>query len=193
MPNRRLEIARIRCDRDVNSYVVTCSATREAVIIDPGSPGPKVLDQLKGLTVRHVLVSHGHNGHSASKQEIKDATGATVVMHKADAAMFLKSADIYAQGDEELEFGQFRVRIILTPGHSPGSLCFLIGNHLFSGDTLLAGRLGKEMPTTDLRRQIQSIVLSLLPLPSNTVLYPGHGKSSTLGAERLDNPYLRLA
>ncbi len=184
----KIGIVKVRGEHDVNAYVVSCTATREAMVVDPIGPADKLLDQVKGLQVRWVVATHGHPGHMAGKDEVKAATGATSAMHVADAKAFLRSADRYLVDDDELDLGQFTVRVLHTPGHSPGSLCFLVANHLFSGDTLLAGGLGKERPGTDLRLQLVSIGTRIARLPLTTAIYPGHGPVTNLENELRTSP-----
>ena len=187
----RLSIVKAGLEREVNGYVVSCSDTKEAVVIDPGEPADKLLGQLVGLKLRWVVATHGHPGHVSGKDSLKDATGAATVMHMADAKSFLRSADRYVLDGDELEFGRFKLRIIHTPGHTPGSLCVLVANHLFTGDTLLAGGIGKEMPGTDLRQQVMSIGSKLLALPRATAVYPGHGPVTSLEHELRTSPIFR--
>jgi hydroxyacylglutathione hydrolase len=187
----KLSIVKARLDREVNGYIVSCSDTKEAIVIDPGEPSLKLLDQLKGLKLRWLIATHGHPGHLAGKDALKDATGAETAMHVADAKAFLRSADRYVSDEDELEFGKFKVKVVHTPGHTPGSLCLLVANHLFTGDTLLAGGIGREMPETDLRRQMMSIGTKLLSLPPATAVYPGHGPVTSLEQELRTNPIFR--
>jgi hydroxyacylglutathione hydrolase len=189
----KLGIVKVRGEHEVNAYVVSCSATRDAVVIDPTQPVDKLLGQLIGLQVRWVVATHGHPGHVAGKDPVKEATGATTAMHVADAKAFLRSADRYLVQDDELEFGEFSLRVIHTPGHTPGSLCFLVGNHLFSGDTLLAGGIGRERPGTDVRQQLISIGTKLTRLPVTTAIYPGHGAVTNLANELRTNPVFQPA
>ncbi|HXM59083.1 MAG TPA: MBL fold metallo-hydrolase [Candidatus Dormibacteraeota bacterium] len=184
----KLGIVKVKGEHEVNAYVVSCSATREAVVIDPVQPADKLLGQLAGLTVRWVVATHGHPGHLAGKDAVKEATGAVSAMHVADAKAFLRSADRYVTEDDELPFGEFALKVIHTPGHTPGSLSFLIGNHLFTGDTLLAGGIGKERPGTDLRLQLVSIGTKLARLPVSTAIYPGHGPVTNLANELRTSP-----
>jgi len=184
----KLGIVKVKGEHEVNSYVVSCTATREAVVIDPALPAEKLLDQLTGLQVRWVLATHGHPGHLSGKDAVKDATGATSAMHVADAKAFLRSADRYLVDDEEIPFGELTLRVIHTPGHSPGSLSFLVGNHLFTGDTLLAGGIGKERAQTDIRLQLVSIHTKIARLPLGTAIYPGHGPVTNLSNELRGNP-----
>ncbi|MDQ6691467.1 MAG: MBL fold metallo-hydrolase [Candidatus Dormibacteraeota bacterium] len=187
----RLSIVKAKMERDVNSYVLSAGA--EAVVIDPGDPIDKIAGQLGDLELKWIVMTHGHPGHLAGKDGLKDATGATTAMHVADAKAFLRSADRYLIDGDELTFGDMTIKVVHTPGHTPGSLCLLVGNHLFTGDTLLAGSIGKEMPGTDLRQQMISIGTKLLRLPLSTAVYPGHGPATSLEAELRSNPYLRRA
>jgi hydroxyacylglutathione hydrolase len=184
----KLGIVKVKGDKDVNCFVVSCTETREALVIDPVEPSAKVLDQLKGLTVKWIVGTHGHPGHLAGKDAVHDAAGGTTGLHVADAKQFLRSAERYLVDGDQLELGRFSVRVIHTPGHTPGSLCFLVGNHLFTGDTLLAGGIGREMPGTDVRRQLVSIMGKLAPLQPRTAIYPGHGPVTSLENEFRTSP-----
>jgi hydroxyacylglutathione hydrolase len=184
----KLSIVKVKGDREVNCYVVSCASTQEAVVIDPVEPAAKVLAQLPGLTLRWIVATHGHPGHLAGKDAVHDAAGGTTGLHVADAKQFLRSAERYLVGDDELELGEFTLHVIHTPGHTPGSLCFLVGNHLFTGDTLLAGGVGREMPETDLRQQLISIGGKLAVLPLTTAIYPGHGPVTSLENELRTSP-----
>jgi glyoxylase-like metal-dependent hydrolase (beta-lactamase superfamily II) len=189
----KLGIVKVKGEHEVNAYVISCAKTREAVVIDPVVPVDKLLTQLTDLQVRWILATHGHPGHMAGKDAVKEATGATSAMHVADAKMFLRSADHYLVDDEELEFGEFKLRVLFTPGHTPGSLCLLVANHVFTGDTLLAGGIGRERPGSDLRQQLMSIGTKLTRLPLNTAIYPGHGPVTTLENELRTSPIFQAA
>ena len=189
----KLGIVKVKLDREVNGYVVACSTTKDAIVIDPGLPAEKIADQLKGLTVRFIVATHCHPGHVAGKDELKELTGGETGLHSADAKQFLRSADRYLVDGDELEFGEFKLSVIHTPGHTPGSLCFVVANHAFVGDTILAGGIGKPTPETDLRRQMMSIGTKLLRLPPSTALYPGHGPTTSLERELAQNPIFRGA
>jgi hydroxyacylglutathione hydrolase len=187
----KLGIVKVKLDREVNCYVVADSSTKEAIVIDPGLPAEKIADQLKGLTVRYILATHCHPGHVGGKDDLKELTGGQTALHSADAKQFLRSADKYLIDGDELEFGEFKVSVLHTPGHSPGSVCFVVANHAFVGDTILAGGIGKQTPETDLRRQMMSIGTKLLRLPLTTALYPGHGPATSLERELAQNPIFR--
>jgi len=180
-------------EKDTNCYIVACSDTREAVVIDPGDDAPKILGQLRGLTVRWIGFTHAHPGHTGAKEAVKGATQAPTAMHLADATAQLKSADRYLVAGDTLPFGAFTFDVLPTPGHSPGGLSFKVGNHVFTGDTLMAGKIGRvDLPGSSPQQMLLSLHGQLLTLPDNTVIYPGHGPNTTIGAERVGNPYLRV-
>jgi len=189
----KLSIVKVKLDREVNCYVLSDATSKEAVVIDPGMPVEKIAEQTKGLTVKYILATHGHPGHVGGKDDLKSITGGETGIHSADAKQFLRSADRYLIDGDELDFGELKVEVLHTPGHTPGSVCFVIANHAFVGDTILAGGIGRQMPETDLRRQMMSIGTKLLRLPPTTALYPGHGPATSLERELAQNPIFRGA
>ena len=189
----KLSIVKVRLDREVNGYVLSCASTKEAVVIDPGLPVDRLAEQTKSLTLKYIIATHGHPGHVAGKDDLKELTGGETAIHSADAKQFLRSADRYLLDGDELEFGEFKMSVLHTPGHTPGSVCLIVANHAFVGDTILAGGIGKQTPETDLRRQMMSIGTKLLRLPLSTALYPGHGPATSLQNELAQNPIFRGA
>jgi glyoxylase-like metal-dependent hydrolase (beta-lactamase superfamily II) len=157
--------------------VVACARSKEAVVIDPGADADKIVAQCQGLTVRHLLCSHGHRNHASAKDEVKAQVGGATALSLLDAKGYLRSADRYLSDADRLQFGDFEVEVIATPGHSPGSLCFKVANHLFD---------------VDLSRQVVSVLSRLLTLPENTVVYPGHGPTTTVGQERRENVAVQM-
>jgi hydroxyacylglutathione hydrolase len=189
----KLSIVKVKLDREVNGYIVSDADSKEAVVIDPGLPAEKIVDQAKGLKVKYILATHCHPGHVAGKDDVKAVTRGETGIHSADAKQFLRSADRYLIDGDELEFGAFKLAVLHTPGHTPGSVCYVVANHAFVGDTILAGGIGKQTPETDLRRQMMSIGTKLLRLPLQTALYPGHGPATSLEREMAQNPIFRGA
>jgi len=190
----RISIQKVHVgEKDTNCYVVACADTKEAVVIDPGGDAPKILFQLDGLDVKWIAFTHAHAGHTGAKDEVKSATQATTAMHLADATTYLKSAERYLLSSDTLPFGRFALEVLITPGHTPGGLSYKVGNHVFTGDTLLAGKIGRvDLPGSSPQQMLLSLHGQLLTLPDNTVVYPGHGPNTTIGAERIGNPYLRI-
>jgi hydroxyacylglutathione hydrolase len=189
----KLAIVKVKLDREVNCYIVSCAATGEAVVIDPGLPVERIVEQVAHVKVKYILATHCHPGHVAGKDDLKAVTGGETGLHAADAKQFLRSADRYLVDGDELEFGEFKLTVMHTPGHTPGSVSFVIANHAFVGDTILAGGIGRQMPETDLRRQMMSIGTKLLRLPLQTALYPGHGPATSLERELAQSPVFRGA
>jgi len=187
----KLSIVKVKLDREVNCYIVSDANSKEAVVIDPGLPADKIAEHTKGLTVKYILATHGHPGHVGGKDDLKALTGGETGIHSQDAKQFLRSADRYLVDGDELDLGELKVLVMHTPGHTPGSVCYVIANHAFVGDTLLAGGIGKQMPETDLRRQMMSIGTKLVRLPLTTALYPGHGPATSLERELQQNPIFR--
>ena len=179
--------------KDTNCYLVTCMKTQESVVIDAGDDPTKIQQQLGSLPVRWVVFTHAHPGHVGAKDALKAATGAPTAMHLADATANLKSADRYLTDGDSLPFGTFALEVLATPGHSPGGLSFKVGNHLFTGDTLMAGRIGRvDLPGSSPQQLAMSLHAGLMTLPDNTIIYPGHGPNTMIGTERIQNPFLRI-
>ena len=190
----RLGIVKVKLDREVNCYVLADGDSKEAVVVDPGLPAEKIAEQIPAdVKVRWIVATHCHPGHVGGKDALKELVGGETALHTADAKQFLRSADRYLFDADELEFGQFKLSVMHTPGHTPGSVCYVVGNHAFVGDTILAGGIGRQMPETDLRRQMMSIGTKLLKLPLTTALYPGHGSATSLERELQTNPIFRNA
>ena len=146
----KLSIVKVKLDREVSSYIVSDAGTKEAVVIDPGMPAED-RRAASGLTVKFILATHGHPGHVGGKDDLKALVGGETGIHSGDAKQFLRSADRYLAEGDELNVGEFKVTVMHTPGHTPRSVCFLIANHAFVGDTILAGGIGGRCrrPTCD--------------------------------------------
>jgi glyoxylase-like metal-dependent hydrolase (beta-lactamase superfamily II)/Tfp pilus assembly protein PilF len=182
-----------------NCYVVYSRKSKEAVLIDPGVPDSRIADFIRkrNLEVRAILNTHGHEDHSGADKHFAGLFGAPVCAHKKDAGYFAVPPDRYLEDGETVSYDGFAVRVFHTPGHSPGGLCFSIGNFLFSGDTLFKNDIGKVW-TKDANKikkvretLVRNIKEKLLVLPGQTRVCPGHGKTSTVADEKADNPFLK--
>jgi glyoxylase-like metal-dependent hydrolase (beta-lactamase superfamily II) len=171
---------------DNNVFVLRCKASGEAVLIDAANEHDKLLELCRRLDVRRVLETHGHWDHIQAVPAVRDA-GYAVGVTAADAEM-LDSYDFVLEHDSVVEVGRLRLHTILTPGHTPGSMCFRLEGSpvLFSGDTLFPGGPGAtKFPGGDFPTIIESIDrLLFAPLPAETVVLPGHGDDTTIGTER---------
>ena len=170
---------------DNNVYIVRCRETGDAVLVDAANEHDRLLEVCKELGVRSVVETHGHWDHIQAVPAMRDA-GYDVVVTAADAAM-LPSYDLLMEDDAVIEVGRQRLRTILTPGHTPGSMCFRLEGTpvLLSGDTLFPGGPGNtSFPGGDFDTIIRSIEDRLFSLPAETIVLPGHGAATTVGTER---------
>ncbi len=175
---------------DNNVYVLRCTATGDAVLLDAANEHDRLLDLCKALNVRQVLETHGHWDHIQAVPELRDA-GYSVHVTQADAGM-LPSYDEILEDESVIEVGNLRLHTMLTPGHTPGSMCFKIDGKpvLFSGDTLFPGGVGNAtFEGGDFDTLIKSVEDRLFrPLAADTLVLPGHGDSTTIGTE---SPHLQ--
>jgi glyoxylase-like metal-dependent hydrolase (beta-lactamase superfamily II) len=175
---------------DNNVYVLRCKQTGDAVLIDAANEHEKLLEMCQRLGVRKVLETHGHWDHIQAVPAVRDA-GYDVGVTSADSSM-LPSYDFVLADDSVIEVGRLRLRTILTPGHTPGSICFQLEGApvVFSGDTLFPGGPGAtKFPGGDFPTIIRSIEDRLFSkLPAETIVMPGHGVDTTIGTE---SPHLQ--
>lgn len=171
-----------------NNYLLVSAPTREAVLIDAAGDPAITLDtiQRQRARVRMILLTHGHQGHWRALGPLREALGVPVGIHLADVDMLPLTPNFALAGNQSVAFGVARMLVLHTPGHTPGSVCFLASGLLCSGDTLLARQSAFPSATAEAVVLAQSYESQVLPLRDNTVILPGHGASTTMGAERAD-------
>lgn len=167
-----------------NGYIVVCPETNEGVIIDTPAEPEKLLNELGDVQVKAILITHGHQDHLLGFNEITSQVDAQVASGDGDAGLLPTPPARKLNDGDVIQFGQQTMQAFSTPGHTEGSTCFLIGKHLFSGDTLFPGGPGKSRSPEAFKQEIDSITRKLLVLPDETAVYPGHGADTTIGEAR---------
>lgn len=176
-----------------NCYIVS-DDNGVAAVIDPGDEPEKILTYLRenNLTCDTILITHGHFDHVGGVTSILHATSAKLAISRLDEISVNDDIDIDVKDDMEIKVGDLRFSVIATPGHSPGGVCYLIEDNLFTGDTLFYGTVGRtDIPRAD-SEALQRSLVRLRDLPyDDLVVYPGHMQATTLKHERAHNPFLR--
>ncbi len=194
-------------------YIIGCEKTQKGAIVDPGGDENLILDAVKemGLTIEYIIATHGHPDHVCGNRSLKEATGASIVMHEADDKYFGQAetksyfsmlgleasppTDVIVKEDDIIQIGDEQLRVIHTPGHTPGGICLYNAPDVITGDTLFVGGIGRtDFPGGSYEELIDSLKEKVIILPEDTVVWPGHGyggSRSTIGEEKRSNPYLR--
>lgn len=166
-----------------NVYVLECPETHEALVVDACFDPDAIVAGLSGANVVGIVQTHAHFDHIGALVELQRRLQVPVYAHPAET--YPVDVDVALSDGDEIPFGKRRATVVFTPGHTPGGVCLLAGKHLVSGDTLFPGGPGNTRGTPQLFAQIiESITTKLLVLPDETVVYPGHGDDTTIGAER---------
>jgi glyoxylase-like metal-dependent hydrolase (beta-lactamase superfamily II) len=198
---------------DVFCYLVACPRTKEALVIDPAGDEDRVVERIKqkDLNLKYIVNTHGHPDHTCGNAKVKALTGVKIIMHELDDQMFNSAqgkemarqwgftpsppADMTIKDGDQIMVGDVSLKVIHTPGHSPGGICLLGDSNLFTGDTLFVGGIGRtDLPGASMTQFMKSIKERLLTLSGETIVWPGHdygvSPSSTIEVERRTNPCL---
>jgi hydroxyacylglutathione hydrolase len=210
-----LPVGMLQC----NCHIVGDPVTREAIVIDPGDDVGAILEAIARhrLKVRNILITHSHIDHVIGLKKMREATGAPVLMHKADLDLYqqmemqaewiqwptpeLTEVDDFLAEGKSIKWGNYELRVMHTPGHTKGSVCLYLPREgsiasdpglLFAGDTLFEGSIGRtDLWGGSMKEILRSLKTKLLTLPDETIVFPGHGSPTTIGVERETNPFLQ--
>jgi glyoxylase-like metal-dependent hydrolase (beta-lactamase superfamily II) len=195
---------------EVNCYILGDEETKEAVVIDPGGDEDEILEALKyhGLQLKTIIDTHGHFDHVDANQPLKEATGAAIAIHEADAAMLAKpsseamfftgnrlrlsAADVLLKEGDIISFGNYRLKVLHTPGHTPGGISLVMEDSplVYVGDLLFQGSIGRtDFPGGSFEDLISAVKTKIFTLGDNYTVFPGHGPVTTVGQERKYNPF----
>jgi len=177
-----------------NCYILGCNKTKEGTVIDPGGDAFKIVREVSSarLKIKYILITHGHFDHTGAAKELKGIIKAPVWIHRLDSSGLGFPPDGALFDGQVIEVGSYKIKVIHTPGHSPGGVCFYAPGAVFTGDTLFASSIGRtDFPGGDYQGLIKNVKEKIFPLGDDLHVYPGHGPVSTIGQERLRNPFFR--
>jgi hydroxyacylglutathione hydrolase len=192
-----------------NCFIIGDKNTKDGAIIDPGGNVKGIMEEVKelGLNIKYIILTHGHGDHIAAVAGIKEETGAKILINQKDEYlvkgatldlipilrnMKLFEVDGYISEGDILKLGEMEVHVFETPGHTPGSVSLKIGDKIITGDAVFRGSIGRtDFEFGSQEQLIESIKDKILTLSDEVAIFPGHGPSTTVGAERKHNPFLK--
>ena len=183
--DKKIRIFKTSCGPyDNNAYLIVSPDTNEGIIIDAPMEPEVLLQEALNIDVKYILITHRHQDHLAGLSTIREKTGALIGVHGEDAEALPMEADFLLKDQDNIVVGNINMTVMHTPGHTPGSVCYLVEDNIFSGDTLFPGGPGHSSSAGKLSQTIKSITEKLFVLPDSLSLLPGHGKEGVLGVSK---------
>lgn len=164
-----------------NTYLVTCPSSNESLVIDAPAEAEKIKHALAGTNARYLLLTHTHQDHIGALKDLQK-WGLSAFIHPADTNNI--SANHYLKEGEYVQCGNLSIKVLHTPGHTPGSVCYYVNKYLFSGDTIFPGGPGRTQTPENFQQIINSISQKIFQLPEDTIILPGHGSETNLRKEK---------
>ena len=193
---------------EANCYILYNPDKREGLIIDPGAEGSHLIKFIKQekISINYIINTHGHPDHIGANRKIKEHTNAPILIHQYDAPMLAKSgsvlsfifplessspaADTFIKDGDLIECAGMKLKVLHTPGHTPGGISLLIDDSIFTGDTLFSGSIGRSDLPGGSQEVLLNSIKKILSLDENLIIYPGHGPSTTVRQELHSNPFI---
>jgi hydroxyacylglutathione hydrolase len=169
---------------ETNCYILTCKKTRQSLVVDAPAEASAIIEALNGTQPCYILLTHGHFDHTGALAQLRSRLRVPLAAHPAASSTLSKPTELSLNDGDRINLGDLEVTVLYTPGHTPGSICFKIGKHLFAGDTIFPGGPGHTSSPDDFYQIIASITGKILTLPDDTIIYPGHGEAGTVGKSR---------
>ena len=183
--DKKIRIFKTSCGPyDNNAYLIVSPDTNEGIIIDAPMEPEVLLQEALNIDVKYILITHRHQDHLAGLSNIREKTGALIGVHGEDAEALPMEADFLLKDQDNIVVANINMTVLHTPGHTPGSVCYLVEDNIFSGDTLFPGGPGHSSSAGKLSQTIKSITEKLFVLPDSLSLLPGHGKEGVLGVSK---------
>ncbi len=193
---------------EANCYILYNPDKREGLIIDPGAEGSRLIKFIKQekISINYIINTHGHPDHIGANRKIKEHTNAPILIHQYDAPMLTKSesvlslifplesssppADTFIKDGDLIKCAGMKLKVLHTPGHTPGGISLLIDDSIFTGDTLFSGSIGRSDLPGGSQEVLLNSIKKILSLDENLIIYPGHGPSTTVSEELHSNPFI---
>lgn len=194
---------------EANCYIVYNRDKREGLIIDPGAEGSRLIKFIRqeNISINYIVNTHGHPDHIGANRKIKEYTNAPILIHQYDAPLLTKSnsilslifpvessspaADTFIKDGDLIECGEMKLKVLHTPGHTPGGISLLLDDFIFTGDTLFSGSIGRFDLPGGSEEVLFNSIKKILSLGKNLIIYPGHGPSTTVSQELHSNPFIK--